>query len=302
MTRRPAPGACCRPPTRAMPIRCSGRRRSRSRAGSRRRRCRSPAPAPRAIRGDARMWQVLGLAHRRLDDLAAGGRGASPRRPRWRRATPLIAHSLARATHGGGPARASICSSARSALAPDRRRRSCSAWPPPSSPRARSTAAIAGLEAQLAPQSGLDRRAMPRRRGCAGCSASARRFTASFERALAAAPRRGRALARAGRHADACRPLRRGAGRDRARPRRGGPEPALRRARGGLPRRAGRDRKGRPAVRRRSGRSSMSPWRPATCAICCAPAVRPRRPPSPRPGRAATRPIAPRPICRRPGG
>ena len=144
-------------------------------------------PARRAIPSDARMWQMLGLVHRKLDDLApsrgcarpgggarAGGRPASPTAMRARDA-------------GSGPARASICSSAhwrcaadgrggaaRPGRGPVRRR--------PDRRRDRATSRRSWGQSGLAARPCLDRAA------ALACAASARPSPPSFEAALPTAP------------------------------------------------------------------------------------------------------------------
>lgn len=137
--------------------------------------------------GDARLWQVLGLAHRQLEDLAPAIE-ALRRAAELAPADPLIAHTVARATMEAGLPAAPLFDRAL-ALAPD----------DPSVIVGRAAAqfaagevkaAIADLEARLRRFPGwlLGHGTLARLRQAAGDAAGA---TASFEEALRAEPANG---------------------------------------------------------------------------------------------------------------
>ena len=179
--------------------------------------------------------------------------------------------------------------------------RCCSAAPPPSSPTAGSRTRSPASPAQLAQHPGWlpGHATICRLRWLAG---EREDFTASFEAAVAAAPREiaiwrewADTLMHAG-HYDAALAVVAG-GRAAA-----GSAPRLRRARDGRGRRKGRDRRRRRAVRGARADRATSPWRRAICATCCAPAAPPRRRHSPSPGSAIRRPISSGPMSRPPGG
>jgi cytochrome c-type biogenesis protein CcmH/NrfG len=133
---------------------------------------------------DARMWQVLGLVQRRLDMLKdavdALGRAAALAPDE-----PLIAHSLARATMEAGLPAIDLFERAR-ALEPNDAAVMLG-WVAAMFAEGRIEDAIAGLEAQLAPNPGWieGHGSVARLRWLLGDRAT---FTASFERALAAMP------------------------------------------------------------------------------------------------------------------
>jgi tetratricopeptide (TPR) repeat protein len=137
--------------------------------------------------GDARLWQVLGLAHRRLDDLASAVE-ALTRAATLAPADPLIAHSVARARlEAGLPALDEFNRAL--ALAPDDPQvivgRAAAQFA-----EGEAEAAIADLEAQLRRFPGwlLGHGTLARLRQATGDAAGA---TASFEEALRAEPANG---------------------------------------------------------------------------------------------------------------
>ena len=229
------------------------------------------------------MWQVLGLAHRKLDDLgpaAAAFDKAAALAPH----DPLIAHRLARAQlEAGFPPR--ICSSAPIGAGARWTPRSCSAAPPPSSPRAGSRRrSPASMHSWLSIRAGWTGHAsIARLRWLRRSSATS--FHSKLRERSSHCAARSRDLARADvdtlMQADLYEEALAAIARGRAA---AGANPGLRRARGGLHRRKRRDRPRPTGCSQRWGRSSMSPWRRATCATCCAPAGPRRRSPSATPG------------------
>jgi tetratricopeptide (TPR) repeat protein len=83
---------------------------------------------------DSRLWQLLGLAHRTLDDLAPA-LVALDKAASLARADPLIAHARARAALEAGLPAADLFDQALRLAPADG---SCWAGPPPSSPKAGS--------------------------------------------------------------------------------------------------------------------------------------------------------------------
>ena len=139
----------------------------------------------RAHPDDARLWQILGLAHRQREDLALALE-ALERASRLASANALIAHGLARATMEAGLPASALFQRA-CALAPG----DSSVWLGRAAAlfaEARADAAIALLDTQLAtnPAWLLGHVTLARLRWMSG---DRDRFTASFERALDALPR-----------------------------------------------------------------------------------------------------------------
>lgn len=142
-------------------------------------------PALSAHPDDARLWQILGLAHRQRDDLAPALQ-ALERAARLAPADPLIAHGLARSTMEAGLPAAALFERA-CALAPG----DPSVWLGRAAAlfaEDQGGAAIALLETQVAanPAWLLGHVTLARLRWMSGDHAH---FTASVERALEAAPR-----------------------------------------------------------------------------------------------------------------
>ena len=246
---------------------------------------------------DARLWQVLGLAHRRREDLApavAAFEKAAALAP----ADALIAHSLARATMEAGLPAVERFEQAL-ALAPDDAR-CCSGRRPRASPRAGWRARSRGLiGCWPGIRAGL--RAMRPRPGCAMQAAIGRGSPRAWSVRWPPSPAKSRCGASW--RTPGCMVSAMTARLRRWR----GPAPrweaaCLRRARGGLRRRAGRNRAGRRAVR--GARTDRACHHGGALHAPPAPrrAGRTRRPASPTAGRAAIRTICWCPISRLPGG
>lgn len=133
---------------------------------------------------DARMWQVLGLVQRRLE-MMADAVPALERAAALAPDEPLIAHTLARATMEAGLPAITLFERSR-ALAPADAAVMLG-WVAAMFAEGRIADAIAGLEAELGPNPGWieGHASAARLRWLLG---ERETFTASFERALAAAP------------------------------------------------------------------------------------------------------------------